>query len=755
MMRITISTKHQQISLELEKNITEREAFEALSAFSISAFENLPDDLVFTYAGPSGETFQVQDPKDWKVFLDMVGDINDVEFTLNEAMSTDSEDESFELIDGTTIGVESASESSDVEGNDPELSVESEVAVEEKQETIPEDQEEINKPKPVAEPAAEPEEPKTMKQRVAQFMSEVGAEDMQNIFVVLHSLLTDGHDITTAVRLAVETSDVASAHPFVQEMLPFVDACAPKYQSWVPLMCQFDVQHIVAMIPNIIDCITRAAEGQENVELDISNVFPREVIANLERFIPNGEERTFSCIPGAPMNVIDEARDNLEAEFGPVHRNVTCDVCGQEGIVGTRYKCTVCPDYDLCETCEPLHDRSHPMIKINVPLSEMGTPGMWEFFRATGGRRGRCGMAGRGRRGPGCGFGGRGRKHGGRGRGCRGGRGRGKCFQKMREHMREHMGPDFETKMRGHMEKMQSHMKEHMGPEFAENMPKMACKFMKMMCKNMNQGCGQQAEPQNESTNVTKDASAPVPEEPAQKISGLKSEIKTLKKEAQKCRQELKEKKKEQKQKQKELKQVKKSVKKSKKKFAAEVVGHLDLAEESTQVPGIYCLKTWKVKNTGSFSWGEDTIATFKKGHREMVSADSLNVIVGSVAPGEVTYIRAMFAVPEEAGKFNVTFRLSSPEAGKFGAPLKTTIIVDATEDSSDEDSIPYADPEPSAPVVEEKQEEVVEEPEPEFVYQSQAEVLQSMGFPLEQVKPVLVATEGNTEQALNLLLNN
>merc|ERR1719483_33253 len=196
------------------------------------------------------------------------------------------------------------------------------------------------------------------------------------------------------------------------------------------------------MIPNIIDCITRAATGEENVELDISNVFPHEVINNLQRFIPNGEERQFSCIPGAPMNVIDEARDNLEAEFGPVHRNVTCDICLQEGIVGTRYKCTVCSNYDLCSTCEPQHDRSHPMIKINVPLSQMGTPGMWEFFRATGGgrggRRGGCPMTG-GRRG-------------GRGRcGRRGGRGRGRGS-------------------------------------------KMACKIMKQMCKNMQ---NMNAEPQN------------------------------------------------------------------------------------------------------------------------------------------------------------------------------------------------------------------------------------------------------------------
>merc|ERR1719238_523640 len=286
------------------------------------------------------------------------------------------------------------------------------------------------------------------------------------------------------------------------------------------------------MIPNIVDCITRAAAGEENVELNIADVFPREVIADLERLIPNGEERQFTCIPGAPMNVIDEARDNLEAEFGPVHRNVSCDVCGQDGIIGTRYKCTICPNYDLCSTCEPLHDRSHPMIKINVPLSRMGAPGMWEFVRAMSGGRGGMPMPGMGMGGCPL-FGGRGGRRGRCGRG-RGRRGCGGFRRKMREHMEE--------------------MKKQMGPEFEEKFgkegcfPKMACKFMKEMCKQMNESKAA-AEPQNESSNVTKEASAPVPEEkPAVKISGLKSEIKTLKEEAKKCRQELKEKKREQKQ---------------------------------------------------------------------------------------------------------------------------------------------------------------------------------------------------------------
>merc|ERR1711879_927797 len=109
-----------------------------------------------------------------------------------------------------------------------------------------------------------------------------------------------------------------------------------------------------------------------------------------------------------------------------------------------------------------------------------------------------------------------------------------------------------------------------------------------------------------------------------------------IKKEAKKCAKELKEKKK-------ELKKAKKEAKKvGKTRFASEVVGHLDLDECSTQAAGTYVLKTWKVKNTGTVAWSEDTMATFKKGAKKMVTPDSMNVMVGAVAPGDVTYIRAM-----------------------------------------------------------------------------------------------------------------
>jgi len=59
--------------------------------------------------------------------------------------------------------------------------------------------------------------------------------------------------------------------------------------------------------------------------------------------------------------------DNVQTHVG-----VTCDGCQQHPLQGTRYQCTLCVNYDLCEKCEAkgaaVHDPNHPMVKIPVPL---------------------------------------------------------------------------------------------------------------------------------------------------------------------------------------------------------------------------------------------------------------------------------------------------------------------------------------------------------------------------------------------------
>jgi len=48
------------------------------------------------------------------------------------------------------------------------------------------------------------------------------------------------------------------------------------------------------------------------------------------------------------------------------HNEVTCNGCMKQTIIGTRYKCLFCKDFDFCEDCEKNmpHDPNHSFIKI-------------------------------------------------------------------------------------------------------------------------------------------------------------------------------------------------------------------------------------------------------------------------------------------------------------------------------------------------------------------------------------------------------
>ena len=52
-----------------------------------------------------------------------------------------------------------------------------------------------------------------------------------------------------------------------------------------------------------------------------------------------------------------------------IHQKFTCDGCNVGPIQGIRYKCTVCEDFDFCESCEELNKNTHthPFIKIRCP----------------------------------------------------------------------------------------------------------------------------------------------------------------------------------------------------------------------------------------------------------------------------------------------------------------------------------------------------------------------------------------------------
>jgi len=72
----------------------------------------------------------------------------------------------------------------------------------------------------------------------------------------------------------------------------------------------------------------------------------------------------------------------------PIHHGVVCDGCGSQNFSGIRYKCSVCPNYDLCESCETkkLHDGTHQLLKIARPIRPFAGRGC-PYSRPLWGRR--------------------------------------------------------------------------------------------------------------------------------------------------------------------------------------------------------------------------------------------------------------------------------------------------------------------------------------------------------------------------------
>uniref|UniRef100_A0A915NIZ8 ZZ-type domain-containing protein n=1 Tax=Meloidogyne floridensis TaxID=298350 RepID=A0A915NIZ8_9BILA len=50
-----------------------------------------------------------------------------------------------------------------------------------------------------------------------------------------------------------------------------------------------------------------------------------------------------------------------------LHLNIVCDSCDKE-IRGRRYKCLICPDFDLCQSCEQKNEHfEHAMMRLVKP----------------------------------------------------------------------------------------------------------------------------------------------------------------------------------------------------------------------------------------------------------------------------------------------------------------------------------------------------------------------------------------------------
>jgi len=865
------NSKAEQISFELEKGLQDSEAFEVLRVFTVSGFDTLSDDFVLSW--PKGDNFIINDAADLKKVLNNFSGPGPLQLAIEEEQpESEDDEESYEFV--TSGAVESATEETEeeeVSSADEEIPEKAQ-ALEDEEPVIEDyqaedkvEEEEVNKEaEGTASPAAEGSVPQpSLRTRVLQLVASIGAEGMQNLVAITHSLLKEGVQLADALRVAIDSSEVASSSQLVKDVLPLLDVYAAQYQHWVQMFAAFDVDNMIALIPSLVESVTRSMEGSERVELDLRPLMAQmcpQMLKKMESCIPNGQERCWNVAsPARPFDVFETARADLERETGTnlqVHRGITCDVCDASPIVGVRYKSVTRPDFDLCDKCEPTHDPNDPLIKIKQPVDQLEfLPGFREFRR-------QCGASQNHHRGPWGASRGCGRRRGGRGRG-RGRCGRGgrhfwkkmmagchnegdempcqkmkKMWKQWSEKCKENGKPmpcemmkqyaekckaegkptpcemmktymkkmgcvnedgspnprmfmqKMMQKMSGDcqnedgsvnpcmmMKKMMGHSQEMMG-KMSENWKKADGspeKFMQGMMSSHNEMMGQMfpepSAPAAEETNIsapemvrgdpTLAAFKAEKLEKKQEIRSKKEQIRALKQEAKQCRKELK------------------AMKKKSPKLAAKLVGHLDMDEVSEQVAGSCCLKTWKVKNTGTTTWPEDTFITFLKGHVKLV-ADGYHVvpITETVNPGEVTYIHAMFNVPKvEQGSFSVVYRLCDPNGKKFGPQLKTVVNVvpppPVVEEEPEEAAPLEADVVPRVSTTstlatartyeEELLDEVDVEPEVQeeeeapapapFQYEAELQTLKAMGFNDEEMlKSMLIAHGGNVQATVAML---
>jgi len=72
-----------------------------------------------------------------------------------------------------------------------------------------------------------------------------------------------------------------------------------------------------------------------------------------------------------PVEVVKEEKMDV-VNPATVHKDIRCNICLVHPVVGIRYKCIVCNDFDLCASCEAkeLHDPTHSLLKMKVAKKE-------------------------------------------------------------------------------------------------------------------------------------------------------------------------------------------------------------------------------------------------------------------------------------------------------------------------------------------------------------------------------------------------
>lgn len=102
-------------------------------------------------------------------------------------------------------------------------------------------------------------------------------------------------------------------------------------------------------------------------------------------------------------------------------------------------------------------------------------------------------------------------------------------------------------------------------------------------------------------------------------------------------------------------------------------IADVTVDDDQEMEPGASFTKTWRIKNTGTLSWGPGYTLTFEKG---TAMTTQTRVPMPTCAPGQECDVSITLAAPTEPGKYFSDWHVQDPEGNVFGVLLWFRIVV-------------------------------------------------------------------------------
>ena len=139
----------------------------------------------------------------------------------------------------------------------------------------------------------------------------------------------------------------------------------------------FRLENLYSLIVSLIDKPPIFQSEKSHIFIQSNILFPNKKELSEEEKIKEGIRTLVqSKLQSLEKTILDSIskkypqQNNINNNNAIIHKGIKCSNCGMKNIIGIRYKCTTCSNYNLCEECEDSieHDDTHVFLKIKEPV---------------------------------------------------------------------------------------------------------------------------------------------------------------------------------------------------------------------------------------------------------------------------------------------------------------------------------------------------------------------------------------------------